>query len=121
MTPGAMCDNRRYSLTMSVCKPERVVSACGESPRNDLVLVSPALLMDPVENTTEQAISTLWVSRKSGAVPRSWNLNSDTGPSIGDRAVRKTCTLRAITKENESDLSSKTSRRFWQSPIQAKN
>jgi hypothetical protein len=87
MTPCTLCDSRRDLLAMSVCKPERVVSTCRETPCNDLLLVGPALLMEPVENTAEQSIGTLWVSRKGGAVACSWNLNSDTGPSIGNRAV----------------------------------
>jgi hypothetical protein len=107
MTPCTLCDNRRDLLAMSVCKPERVVSTSGESPCNDLLLVSPALLMEPVENTAEQSIGTLRVSRKSRAVSRSWNLNGDTGPSIGNRTIRKTSTLRSVTKENESELSSR--------------
>jgi hypothetical protein len=43
--------------------------------------------MELVENTAEKPIGTLWVGWKSGAVSRSWNLNGDTGPSIGNRAV----------------------------------
>jgi hypothetical protein len=107
MTPCTLCDNRRDLLAMSVCKPERVVSTCGESPRNDLFLVDLALLMELVENTTEQSVGTLRVGRKSGAVACSWNLNSDTGPSISDRAVLNACTLCAVTKQNKSDLCSR--------------
>jgi hypothetical protein len=112
MAPCTLCDNRRDFLAMSVCKPERVVSTCGESPCNDLLLAGPTLLMEPVENTAEQLIGALLVSRKSGTVACSWNLNNDTGPSIGDRAVRKACTLRAVAKESKPDLFSKTSADF---------
>jgi hypothetical protein len=87
MTPCTLCDNRRDLLAMSVCKPGRVVSTCRESPCNDILLAGLALLMELVENTAEKPIGTLWVGWKSGAVSRSWNLNGDTGPSIGNRAV----------------------------------